>query len=64
MKASFRATNPKKIEFALTVTMSLEEWRELQAQLSEKWPSWKLSSHITDMVLQAQKTFEVEDEAA
>jgi hypothetical protein len=57
MKATFPATDPNEISFSLTVTMPLKKWRELKAQLTDKYPSWELSRAITDMVFQAQKSF-------
>lgn len=57
MKTKLKATNTKDIEFELTMTMTLERWQELQEQLSRDWPSWELSSAISDMVTQANKVY-------
>jgi len=57
MKASFTAQEPEKIAYTLTMTMSLAQWVELSSQLSEKYPSWQLSSVINDMVYQAKSKF-------
>lgn len=57
MKSTFEATKPNEIEFSLTVTMTLKEWVNLKAQMSKDWPSWKLSAAISDMVLEATRTF-------
>jgi hypothetical protein len=57
MTASFQVVEPKKVKFTCSITMQLEEWIQLQEQLSGKWPSSSLSSYITDMVIEARKTF-------
>ena len=57
LKASFTAQEPGQIEYTLTMTMRLDEWAQLSGQLSEKYPSWKLSSVISDMVYQAKSKF-------
>lgn len=57
MNGRFKAENPNKIEFTLTVTATAEEWITLRDQLQEKWPSSRLSTMITDLVSQARKIF-------
>ncbi len=57
MTAEFNVLNPKEIKFQLRIEMKLEEWLELQDQLQNKWPSSSLSSYITDMAIDARKTF-------
>ena len=53
----FQINDPDKINFTLTMTMSLKDWKELSEQLSNKWPSAKLSNEISDMTIQALKVF-------
>jgi hypothetical protein len=57
MTAKLQTTNPDEIEFTLTLTMPLRDWRRLQGQLQTDFPSWQLSAEITGMVIQAQKVF-------
>ena len=57
MKAKFEATNADEMEFSMTITMKLEEWKCLKKQLKPGWPAWELSGVIFDMVCQAEKTF-------
>lgn len=57
MKKKMKVTAPDSVDFTLSVTMPLREWRELAGQLSERWPSWELSRAINDMVRQATREF-------
>lgn len=57
MEARFELENPEKMEATLTMTMQLENWIELQDQLQKVWPSSELSGVITDVLMQARKTF-------
>jgi len=60
MKAVFEASSPDDISFTLTLTMSLKDWVDIKNQLGD-YGSCKLKSPITDMVIQAQKTYWPED---
>ena len=57
MKARFQSTNPDEIEFSLTVTMPLKEWKEVRRHLQGAWPSWELGQAIADMIITANSTF-------
>ncbi len=57
MKARFMMENPDQIEATMKITMTLAEWTDLRDQLSRDWPSWRLSSFITDLVGQSRKVF-------
>lgn len=63
MRAVFRAVEPEKMEFSLTVTMPLKEWRELRTSLSVEggYTSSRLCSAITDMTMHAEKHFRPEE---
>ena len=61
MDARFECTKPEDIEMSMTITMTLHRWMELKKQLVNEYPSWDLSSKITDMVFQANKQFMPED---
>jgi len=54
---NFKATDPNTIEFSLTMSMPLKDWRGMSDQLSEKWPSSTLASEIQSMVIQAEKVY-------
>jgi hypothetical protein len=53
MKAILRINDPDSIEFTLTVTMPLREWKRLREQLKHEYPAFKLSDAISEMVKQA-----------
>ena len=57
MKTQFRIENPDNVQMTLTVTMTAGEWKTLRDQLQTTYPSWKLSSAISNMVNSATKTF-------
>lgn len=57
MKTTMRVERPDEIEASITITMKVKDWRELQRQLAKDWPSWRLSSQITDLVLQVQRVY-------
>ncbi len=50
-------SRPDEIEFVLTIKMPLKDWREFAEQLPDKWPAYDFKSKITDMYLQATKSF-------
>lgn len=62
MKTVFRIERPDDVQMVLTVTMTLGEWRKLQEQLSTSYPSWRLSSAISEMVLEAKSAFYPSDD--
>jgi hypothetical protein len=58
MRATAEVKNPGAIEFSITLTATLSEWKELRALLgAEKWPAWKVSEAIGDVVRQAEGRF-------
>ncbi|MDD1789041.1 hypothetical protein [Burkholderia gladioli] len=57
MKAKFKIERPDDVPMTLTLTMTCGQWKTLQAQLDSAYPSWKLSSMISEMVHQASTTF-------
>lgn len=63
MKARFMVESPDEIEATMKITMTIREWTELRDQLANKWPSSRLSSFITDLVMQARKVYYAEHEA-
>jgi len=48
--------------YTMTITASAKEWESLRDQLSNKWPSWELSSQVTDLLAQARKVYWPEDQ--
>lgn len=62
MRTTFKIETPDDVTMTLKVSMTLRQWRELNAQLDSKHPSWKLSSAISEMVLQATKAFYANDD--
>ncbi|MFB3133794.1 MAG: hypothetical protein ACE10K_14850 [Rhodothermales bacterium] len=64
MQNTFRVEKPDKITFALITTMSLEDWKRLDRQLSQipaeninSYPLSGLRDVIYDMTRQAEKVF-------
>ncbi|KVE36372.1 hypothetical protein [Burkholderia sp. BDU5] len=57
MKSEFKIQRPDDVPMPLTMTMTLGEWKKLQAQLATTYPSWKLSTNIGEMVRLATTTF-------
>ena len=57
MITEFRAVNQSEIEFSLTITMPLQEWRRLKKQMdtigASEFPAWRIVSAIREMVTQA-----------
>jgi hypothetical protein len=57
MDARLKTENPEEIVFTMTITATAKEWEELRDQLSQKYPSWKLSGMIDNLLSQARKVF-------
>lgn len=57
MTSKFTPSNPDKIEMTLSLTMSLYEWKQLKAQMSNEWPSWEIGGKIRSMIDQASTSF-------
>lgn len=67
MIVKYRTEKPEKMDFTLTITMSLGEWQQIAEQMiNGKWPTCDLKNAIQDVVYQANKTFapKVEREAS
>jgi len=58
MRANFSATNPKGIEFTLTITMSLEHWEIIRCDLGGNGlVSLQFRNQIKEMIDQANIVF-------
>lgn len=58
MKAVSKITNADEMIFAITLTASLKEWRQLREQLSTRtWPSQDVRDAIYSAIQQAEKVF-------
>lgn len=57
MKIGYKLNGVKKLSATMTITMSVGQWEELRQQLNNKYPSWKLSSAIGDVVRRAETHF-------
>lgn len=55
MIARMKIEKPDDVEVTLTVTMSAKKWCELRDQLKSEWPSWELSSAISNMLGNVRK---------
>lgn len=60
MKAEMRATNPDRVEFTLSLTASLEEWKMIRNALSNNFssPAITVRNAIFDMTHIAEDKFE------
>lgn len=58
MKISGGLENVHKMDATLTITMTLDEWKQLQSQLAQAWPSWKLGSAISALWSKARKEYD------
>jgi len=63
MDARFMFENPKEIVAEMKIRMLISEWEELRDQLQNKYPSWWLSSAITNLLSQARKVLYEEHKA-
>ena len=57
MKAQFQIQKPDDMQATIVLTATVGEFRQLRAQLCEKWPSWDFSRSIGDVIRQAESTF-------
>lgn len=62
MKSRFMVENPDDIEMTMKITMTVGDWTKLRDQLQQKYPSWRLSGMITNLLSQARKVFYEEHE--
>ena len=62
MKARFMIENPDDIEATIKLTMTIKKWVELRDQLVNNYPSWELSSKISEVVSTARKVFYAEQD--
>jgi hypothetical protein len=62
IKASLQAENPSDIEFTLSITMPLRDWKRLRDHLDgDGWPMWEIGSKISGMVRMAEMRFDPPD---
>jgi len=57
MKIEMQLGEIKQIEATVTITATIEEFREMQSALTQKYPGWKVSRAIATIIEQADKTF-------
>lgn len=55
MKVRFMLESPGEVEATMKITMPVNEWENLRDQLSEKWPSSRLSVAITNLLIDARR---------
>ena len=60
MNIKGRILNQDDVEVSMTITMTMKEWRDLQKDLPERWPHWKIGSAITDAILKVGTTISEE----
>lgn len=64
LKATIKIQCPEDVEVSMTLTMPLREWIELHGQLPSKYPAWRLTAAINQLVSQAKAQFTVEHEVS
>ena len=52
-----KVTDPSSVQFTLTMTFELQDWRRLRKELTKHYPAWDIGKKIDDMVQQVEKTF-------
>lgn len=57
MKATFALVNPGNAVAAMTITMTVSEWKQLKHQLPQDYPSWAFASLLRQVIADAEKTF-------
>ena len=58
MKGHFTIDEPKDLPVTLTLTATMDEWRQLRDQMErEKWPACDVCQIITDVVHRAGQSF-------
>ena len=62
ISASFKPKEPHTIVMEMTVSMTINEWRELYKLLPTVYPAWQFASKITDLILQAEKHYYASEE--
>jgi len=55
MKSRMKIEKPGDVEVTLSITMKASEWEELRGQLSTRYPSWRISAAINDLLAQVRK---------
>lgn len=63
-KGTFELTTPGKVNMTLTITMSLDEWKEIKSRLrpTSGDGAWYLDDTISQMLDQANKQFHFYEE--
>lgn len=67
MNAKFRCQNPGEMEFTMSFTMTMANWRRLRSQLDKsedalQWPAVDLMRSIRELVASAEREFQVSTE--
>jgi len=60
MQAKIKLEDTDTIEATLTVTMSIARWKELAAQLQQKYPSSQFYFLVTDLIRKITQQIETE----
>lgn len=64
MRSTLKVTNPNDVDFTMSLTMSLGDWRKLATQLTTNaYPSWMLGKEIRLLVEKATAEFVTGGEA-
>jgi hypothetical protein len=60
MRITGKVQNTEDIDLTLSITMTIKEWKDLQKDLPERYPHWKLGGAITDAILKVNTTINEE----
>ena len=50
MKAHARVLNPDNVTLELTLSLTVSEWKQIEAKLPNEWPHWQLGSVISSAI--------------
>lgn len=65
MSVRFQLSKPDELQATLSITMTVGEFRVMKKLLgpSPAWPLYDVSRAITDVILQAEKTYYASEES-
>ncbi len=61
MKVTGKTTNPKEIEFEITIRGTAGEFEQLRERIAEQWPGWEVGRQISNIVSKATAHFTADE---
>jgi len=50
IRAQAKVTNPDEVVLEMTFTATVREWRAVQLQMTQEWPSWDFARAIREVI--------------